>query len=133
MSSHSQNIGRVSLVVYLIAVLYLCLGNFSGVSGMWKTLWGIQMDKIIHFWMFLPYPILAYWSFHNKRSNSTTLLLKILLLGIVGSGVIELMQALFTDSRSAQWGDWLANTTGMFLSTILTALVLLLYHRCQKK
>lgn len=131
MSQRFQNTGKIVLAVYVIAILYLCLGSFQGVPGMWKTFLGIQMDKVFHFLMYLPYPVLAFWAFYKSRGKGL-LLLKILLVGVAYGGAIELMQAIFTDSRSAEWGDWLANTAGMTLSVLFVGLGLIIYRRIKK-
>lgn len=131
MSRGLQNIGRCILAIYIIVILALCLGTFQGVSGMWKTFWGIQLDKIFHFLMYLPYPPLAVWAFYQKN-KWWRLLLYILLIGIAYSGAIEIMQALFTDSRSAEWGDLLANVAGMGTSALLMSLIYIIVQKIKK-
>lgn len=126
-----RNIGRGVLAVYVIAILCLFLGTFQGPSGMWKTFLGIQMDKVIHFLLYLPYPALAFWAFYPEK-NAGRFLLIVLLIGIVYSGAIEIMQALFTDNRSAEWGDLLANTLGMGTSTLIFSLIFFIRKGCKK-
>ena len=131
MTPRIRNIGRGVLAVYVIVILCLCLGTFQGPSGMWKTLLGIQLDKVIHFIMYLPYPLLALWAFYQGK-NWGRFLLVVLLIGVAYSGAVELMQALFTDSRSAEWGDLLANTLGMGTTGLLSALVFFIREKCKK-
>ena len=126
-----RNIGRGVLAVYVIAILCLCLGTFQGPSGMWKTFLGIQMDKVIHFLMYLPYPALAFWAFYPEKNEGHFLLI-VLLIGIAYSGAVEIMQALFTDDRSAEWGDLLANSLGMAAGAVTVSLALLLIRRRAK-
>ncbi|MBP5539069.1 MAG: VanZ family protein [Bacteroidales bacterium] len=126
-----RNIGRGVLAVYVIAVLCLCLGTFQGPSGMWKTFLGIQMDKVFHFLLYLPYPALAFWAFYPKK-NAGRFLLIVLLIGIAYSGAVEIMQALFTDNRSAEWGDLLANTLGMAAGAMAVSPALLFLRRRAK-
>lgn len=89
---------------------------------MWKTFMGIQMDKVIHFLLYLPYPALAFWAFYPEKNKGRFLLI-VLLIGIAYSGAVEMMQALFTDNRSAEWGDLLANTLGMGITTLIVSLI----------
>ncbi len=131
MSPRFQNIGKCVLAAYIAAILYLCLASWQGIPGMWKTFLGIQMDKVFHFLMYLPYPFLAFWAFY-KGKDGGLFLLKVLLVGMAYGGAVELMQALFTDSRSAEWGDWLANTAGMGGSALLIGLGLIIYRRRKK-
>lgn len=122
MTQRVRNIGRGVMAIYIIVILCLCLGTFQGPAGMWKTFLGIQLDKIIHFLMYLPYPALAFWAFYQGK-NWGRFLLVVLLIGIAYSGAVEIMQAIFTDSRSAEWGDLLANTLGMGTSALCLSLI----------
>ena len=70
---------------------------------------------------------------HNRNlAIGTVMVLIVLLIGVGYSGAVELMQALFTDSRSAEWGDLLANTLGMGTTCLLSALVFWIREKCQK-
>ena len=131
MVNRAQYFGRCVLAVYVIVILCLCLGTFHGPSGMWKTFLGIQMDKVVHFLMYLPYPALVFWSFYQGK-NEKRLMLRALLIGVAYSGSVEIMQALFTDTRSAEWGDLLANTLGMGTGALLVSATLLLIKRKAK-
>ena len=125
MDGRSRTIGKVFLGIYFAVILYLCLGSFQGVSGLWKTLWGIQLDKVVHFLMYLPFPALALWAFYDGKHFGRTLLL-ILLAGFLFGAGIEVMQALLTDARSAEWGDLGANTLGLLLSGAVISVI----HKC---
>ena len=131
MVTRTQHIGRCVLAVYVIVILCMCLGTFQGPSGMWKTFLGIQMDKVVHFVMYLPYPALVFWSFYQGK-NGKRLMLFALLVGIAYSGAVELMQALFTDTRSAEWGDLLANTLGMTAGGLAVGLALWIVRSSSK-
>lgn len=124
----SRKNGKVFLCIYFAAVLYLCLGSFHGPEGLWTDVCGIPIDKVFHFLMFLPFPILASWAFcdggHFPRN-----LFRIFLTGVVFGICIELMQGLLTEGRSAEWGDFLGDTLGILFSCGL----LTLHHKLSKR
>ena len=55
-------IAKIVMLLYVVAVAYLCFANFHKLPEVPKTFLGIPMDKIVHFCMFFPFPILAEWS-----------------------------------------------------------------------
>ena len=61
---------RILFLLYLVAICILCFGKFSGSSDFPTSLLGIPSDKIVHFLMFLPFPILAFFAF-DKYTEST--------------------------------------------------------------
>lgn len=71
---------RILFVLYLAAVAYLCFGHFENIKIGSPTLWGIPKDKIVHFCMFLPFPIMVRGSFDWKVRN----VWKSLLAGLTG-------------------------------------------------
>ena len=81
------------------------------------------MDKWVHMLMYGTLT-LCIW-FEYRRSHSKWNWMRLILLGVVApivmSGVIELMQAYLTTCRSGEWLDFLANSIGVALGTILGA------------
>ena len=63
MTPRQLKYARILFAVYLAAVLVLCFGKFPSSEDVPKYLWGIPTDKIVHFLMFLPFPVLAYLAF----------------------------------------------------------------------
>ena len=54
---------RILFAVYLAAVAFLCFGQFSSSQDVPMDLWGIPTDKVVHFLMFFPFPLLACLAF----------------------------------------------------------------------
>ena len=50
---------RIAFAAYIVAVLVLCFAKFPSTDDVPTELWGIPMDKIVHFLMFFPLPLLA--------------------------------------------------------------------------
>ncbi len=114
-------LSRFLMLVYAVAICVLCFAHVSPIfdlNGIWL---GIPKDKILHFIMFLPLPILAYMSFHRstgKPSRLIIFLLITLIAGTVAGGAIELLQQ-FTGYRSCDILDFRADCLGLFTSTVL--------------
>ena len=81
------------------------------------------MDKWVHMLM---YGILTFciW-FEYRRSHGKWNWARLILFGVVApivmSGVVELMQAFLTTCRSGEWLDFLANSIGVAIGTLLGA------------
>ena len=75
---------RILTILYLGAVALLCFANFNNLPDVQKTFLGIPADKIVHFLMFLPFPILAFWSLRLRRKGLVKTLLVLVAIFIVG-------------------------------------------------
>lgn len=115
----------VLLVLYLAAVAWLCFGCFDNAPSIQESFLGIPTDKLVHFSMFLPFPIIARGLFigiTKKPIHSLLLILGLFLVGCVIAGGTELGQGL-TDYRSADPKDFLADGIGLAVGAIV-ALIL---------
>ena len=109
---------RWMLIVYLIGVALLCLLNLSNLGGMPQTIFGFPSDKVAHFLMYVPLPLLAYWGFYVKRGKPMRIvgfLLIIMTAGMVLGGGIELLQGL-SGYRSCDILDFRADCLGLAVS-----------------
>ena len=105
----------------MIIVLIGCLANFSSGPQLPSKIIGIQADKVIHFLIFLPYPVLVYGALHNlteKPYGHMIIFATTLLTGCMFAGMIEFFQGL-TDYRSAELMDFVADNLGVLTSLIL--------------
>lgn len=79
------------------------------------------MDKWVHIVMYFTLASslwIEYLRSHSHISYSR-LCVGVILLPIVMSGVIELLQAYCTETRSGDWFDFLANGIGVALAALL--------------
>lgn len=86
---------------------------------------GVPWDKIVHFGMFLLLSGFSFWNYfklHDGKPNRWRWIFWGFILPVLYGGAIEMMQKYFFSSRSAEWGDFIADILGS-----LTALVLALY------
>ncbi len=122
MKTSLKRIFQLGFIVYLLAVLYLCFGKFENTPDIPWSFLGIPSDKLVHFCMFFPYPILAFLAFDRftDTPKSTFLFSGITwVLGLVLAFATEWGQAHLTDYRSGDPWDLLADVLAITLSTIL--------------
>ena len=115
-------LARIVFLLYLAAVLYLCFGKFSDISSLGKHVLGIESDKVVHFLMFLPFPILFYMAFGWRTRNpwhSVLLSLAILALGSFIAAGTELVQDLIP-YRASDIADFRADFIALCISAAVT-------------
>ena len=113
---------RILFFFYLAVVLLLCFGNFSSVSSVPRRLLGIPTDKVAHFCMFFPFPILAFLAFDRfTESVPKTLLFTgiALVVGILLAMFTEWGQARLTSYRTGDLWDLLADVIALILSSLI--------------
>ena len=118
------NIKRICIAafcIYLIAVAVLCFIRPSQLPEVdIKTIFGIPIDKVLHFLMFLPYPFLSGMSFMSRKLNIFINILTLAILVVAGVGIAygtELIQA-HTGYRSYEIADFKADAVGIAVGTI---------------
>ena len=124
--THNQKIlFRILFLLYLTGVLYLCFGRFDNAPSVEWSLFGIPTDKLVHFCMFFPFPILAFLAFdwYTETARQTLAFMGITLaVGLLLAVGTEWGQAHFTDYRSADPWDFVADTSALVLSSILVSI-----------
>lgn len=122
---NGRTLARVVFLLYLAAVLYLCFGNFSDMSSVAKRFLGIESDKVVHFLMFLPFPILFYMAFGWRTRNpwhSILLAVAILALGSLIAAGTELVQDLIP-YRASDLADFMADFLALSISSAVTFII----------
>ena len=125
-------IARILFFLYLAAVLVLCFGQFKDAPSIPWTLLGIPSDKLVHFCMFFPFPILAFLAFdkYTETPRSTFLFSGItFLVGVALAFGTEWGQAHLTTYRSGDPLDWLADISALFITTLIVIIWDLLKQR----
>jgi VanZ family protein len=119
---HLKILFRVLFFVYLAMVLLLCFGKFNSVPSVPLKLFGIPTDKLVHFCMFFPFPILSFLAFDRfTESVSRTLLFTGITLaaGILLALFTEWGQACLINYRSGDLWDLFADVIALILSSLL--------------
>lgn len=134
MKNKRRLIGIILLIAYVATVCYLCFGHFDNVPDVPKFIFGIPIDKIVHFCMFLPGPFLLWLSFGDickKPWHSVLFIICAFLIGCLVAGATEIGQS-YTTYRSGDPLDFKADALSVALSSIITLIIdqfTHLYHR----
>ena len=124
-----RNIYILVLIVYLTLVGWLCFGNFSSAPTVTENFLGIPTDKIIHFLMFLPFPLILAGIFKGKTKrpvNSLLIVLAFFLAGCILAAGTEIGQH-FTGYRVADSSDFFADGLGLAVGSLLAIIYDLKY------
>lgn len=115
---------QLILLIYIVAVAYLCFANFDKTPDVPKFIFGIPVDKLVHFCMFFPFPIIIFFA-SDKRSSSLIKALSSFILvcsyGCIFAGFTEIVQAMlpYRSEDLADFGaDCLAICTSAFFTLI---------------
>ena len=79
------------------------------------------LDKVVHLCMYGGLSTLLWVEYllRHRRLDKRHLVTGAILCPILMSGVIELLQATCTDTRSGDWLDFAANCTGVAIASLL--------------
>ena len=124
---------QVLFFLYIALLLFLCFGQFQNVHSVPRTILGIPSDKVVHFCMFFPFPILAFLAFDQYTDTVRQSLLFsgiTFVVGILLALGTEWGQAHLTRYRSGDTRDFLADSLALVLGTLI---VLFWDIRKQKK
>ena len=124
MKGHLRILYITAFCIYLAAVGVLCFIRPSSLPEMEiKTFLGLPIDKVLHFLMFLPYPVLSGLAFINREQKLSAVISIMLILAITGTGVAygtEMIQSQI-GYRSYEIADFHADMTGIAAGIILAA------------
>lgn len=113
---------RIILLVYILAVAYLCFNNFSNVQhDIPLSIFGIPTDKIVHFCMFFPFPILAWYSIDRIPRGLAESVGKIISFAAYGccfAGLTEIIQGMMP-YRSEDIHDFYADVIAIGIASLV--------------
>ena len=121
MTPRQLKYARIAFVVYLVALAVLCFGKFPQSQDAPMELFGIPFDKIVHFLMFLPFPLLAYLAYDRYKGRSWSSVLwasAAFLVGCAVAAFTELVQSRLP-WRSGDPADFRADALAVGLSTFV--------------
>lgn len=116
---------RILTLLYIAAVAVLCFAKFSSLPSVPGFFLGIPMDKIVHFLMFLPFPVLALFSFRLRSPKVLTVVL--LVVGIFAVGCImawctEIIQGRLP-YRTMDPNDFAADRLGLVSGALIAFII----------
>ncbi|MBR5076796.1 MAG: VanZ family protein [Bacteroidales bacterium] len=86
---------QIIMIIYVAAVGFLCFANFHQLPDVPKTFLGLPIDKVIHFCMFFPFPILAFFAYDRLTRTpwqALAALVSICAIGCAFAGLTEVIQ-----------------------------------------
>ena len=122
---------RILFGLYLVAVAVLCFGKFDSSQDVPMDLWGIPTDKIVHFLMFFPFPILACLAsggYRGERWQATFRTVIAFLAGCAFAAATEWVQT-WLSYRSGDPVDFGADALALLLSSAIVLIIVLAKHR----
>ncbi len=135
MKCRLSDIFRILLVVYLAGVAYLCFGYFDHLPDIHKTLFGIPMDKVVHFCMFFPAPVIGFFAFSGKPKSAGKALVSLLCIcsfACIFAGLTEIIQGALP-YRSEDIRDFEADCIAIGIGTVLTFCINLIVSRRRRR
>lgn len=123
-----RHISAFLLCAYIVAVAALCFIKPSSLPQVELNFFGIAMDKLVHFIMFFPFPILAYMTFWPADASKPRKMAVLIVIMVFGAGMAvatEKIQAM-TGYRTGDITDFAADMTGILAGAALTSLFILL-------
>lgn len=117
---------QILFCLYVAVVLFLCFGHFNNTPSVPRSLLGIPTDKLVHFTMFFPFPILAFLAFDKFTESVKGTLLFVgvtFVIGLLLAYGTEWGQAHLTKYRSGDSFDLLADSLALLISSVVVALV----------
>ena len=124
-------ISRILFAVYLVAVAVLCFGNFQSSEDVPKDLWGLPMDKVVHFLMFFPLPVLAYLAFDRYKGKRLPAILwaaVTFLGGCAYAAFTEWVQS-YLPYRSGDPADFKADFIALAACSVILLIIILAKHK----
>ena len=118
----TKHISMIILCAYVAAVALMCFMKTDHAPAVEFSLFGIPSDKVVHFIMFLPLPILAYSAFLPSGKGfwkDLAIFAVALLAGTGFAAGTERLQSM-VEYRSGDIMDFAADMAGMACGGILT-------------
>ena len=116
---------RVLLFIYIGAIGYLCFAKMNNLPQVQKEFFGIPTDKLVHFCMFFPFPIIAFYAYDRRFKSRVELvssLVKLCAWGCIFAGVTEMVQATLP-YRSQDVKDFAADCIAIGISSLILLII----------
>ena len=115
----------ILMTLYIGAVAFLCFANFHKLPEAPKFFLGIPTDKIVHFCMFFPFPVLAYLAYDKLTDTplkALAALISICAVGCIFAGVTEIIQGSLP-YRTQDIKDFGADCLAVGIASVLTFII----------
>lgn len=134
MTSPKAILSRILFLLYLCAIAMLCFMHTDKLPDVQKFILGIPTDKVVHFIMFLPFPILAYLAYDhltNKVGAAVLFSFITLVLGLLFAYGTEYIQGRLP-YRSMELNDFKADAIAIAISCVFVFIVDVTHLKARK-
>ncbi len=131
MTSTKTILSRILFVLYLAAIAFLCFMRVDKLPEIQHEIFGLPADKIAHFLMFLPFPILAFLAYDHVTDKPWRCVLFAVLNFLCGAAIAfftEYVQGLLP-YRSRDAADFKADLIAIGISTFVVFLIDIFHTR----
>ena len=122
-----RHISFILLCIYIAAVAVLCFMKTDSLPSVELYFLGIPMDKIVHFLMFAPFPILAYMTFWPSKAGKAGKLSILTVIVTVGAGMAKATERIQTmlGYRMGDPADFMSDMAGILAGALVIAAYIL--------
>lgn len=129
-----RHISFIILCIYIAVVAVLCFMKTDSLPSVELYFLGIPMDKIVHFVMFAPFPVLAYMTFWPAKAGKAGKLGVLMVIIAIGAGMAKATERIqsMLGYRSGDPMDFLSDMTGILAGALVIAAYILLKKENRK-
>ena len=122
-----RHISFIILCIYIAAVAVLCFMRTDSLPSVDMYFLGIPMDKIVHFLMFAPFPVLAYMTFWPAKAGKAGKMGVLMVIIAVGAGLAKATERIqsMLGYRSGDPMDFMSDMTGILTGALMIAAYIL--------
>ncbi|HBH21082.1 MAG TPA: hypothetical protein DDX33_03605 [Rikenellaceae bacterium] len=127
----SKVLFRILLVLYIGTIAFLCFAKPDTFPAVHKSFLGIPADKAVHFLMFFPLPIIAFFALGRKNGSTLEVvgsIISVAAFSCVLAGITEIVQGTLP-YRSEDINDFKADCLAIVLASIAVLIVHLIRSR----
>lgn len=121
-------------ILYIIGLCFCCFWDFRSSIDLNTNLLGVLSDKAVHFMMFFPMPVIAYFSFpkiRNTKRKFTMFCISVFIFGTAIGAATELIQG-WTGYRTRDLWDLAADCLGL-ISAIGTVMLVETFVKARRR
>ncbi len=115
---------RILLVLYIGIIAYLCFAHVESAPKV-TTIAGLPADKVMHFCMFFPLPVIGHMAYGKKADNmaeAVKILLYLASFSCIFAGITEIVQGSLA-YRSYDMLDFMVDCMSVCVSGLMMFLI----------
>ncbi len=129
-----KHIPSIMLCIYIVVVAVLCFMKTDSLLSVELHFLGIPIDKLAHFIMFVPFPVLAYMTFWPTNAGKPGKMGVLIVIMAAGTGLAKATERIqsMLSYRTEDPMDFMADMTGILIGSLIIAAYILLKKENRK-